>query len=89
MENLYSCIDSSDYFQRHRVYPSTGSGCIKFLVPFGEVTEAGAEGDGGLEAEVTFEGGGVGIGDGDVTRLHGDELFVGLEVVVMREDTGS
>ena len=49
------------------MYPSTGSGCIKFLVPFGEVAEAGAEGDGGLETEVTFEGGGVGIGDRNVT----------------------
>ena len=53
------------------------------------MTEPFAEGGGGLEAEVTLEGGGIGVGYGDVTGLHGDELLVGVEVVVGREDTGT
>ena len=53
------------------------------------MAEAFAEGGGGLEAEVTLEGGGISIGDGNVTGLHGDELLVGVEVVVGREDTGT
>ena len=57
-------------------------------VPLGKGTEAGAEGGGGLVAEVGLEGGGVGIGHGNVSGLHGDEFLVGLEVIVLREDMG-
>lgn len=53
------------------------------------MSEAFAEGDFRGEAEIALEGGGVGIGSGDITGLHGDELFVGLEVEVLREDTGA
>ena len=53
------------------------------------MTETFAEGSGRLKAEVTLEGGGIGVGYGDVARLHGDELLVGVEVVVGREDTGT
>ena len=51
-------------------------------IPFGEGLEALAEGGGGAEAEVLFEGCGVCVGDGDVAGLHGHEFFVRLEVVV-------
>ena len=62
---------------------------IEGFVPFGEVAEAGAQGGAGLEGEVAFKGGGVGIGGGDVAGLHGDELFVGLEVVILGEHLGA
>ena len=58
-------------------------------VPFRKPPEAFAQGGGGLEAEVLFEGGGVGVGYGDIAGLHGDEFLVGLEVVVGREDFGA
>ena len=57
-------------------------------VPFRKPPEAFAQG-GGLEAEVLFEGCGVGVGYGDIAGLHGDEFLVGLEVVVGREDFGA
>ena len=67
--------------------------CLLFLielgVPLGEVAEAFAEGDLRGEAVVALKGGGVGIGGGDVAGLHGDELFVGLEVEVLGEDAGT
>ena len=49
---------------------------IKFLIPAGEAAETVAEGCGGTEAEVALERGGVGVGDGDVTRLHRHEFLV-------------
>ena len=58
-------------------------------VPFGEVAEAFAEGDLRGEAVVALKGGGVGIGGGDVAGLHGDELFVSVEVEVLGEDAGT
>ena len=57
------------------------------LVPLGESAEAFTQRSGGLEAEVLFERGGVGVGDGDIARLHGDKLLVGLEIVVFGEDS--
>ena len=58
---------------------------IEFLVPFGEVAEALAEGDLGREAEVALEGCGIGIRGGDIAGLHGDKLLVGLEIEVLGE----
>ena len=58
-------------------------------VPFRKPPEAFAQGGGGLEAEVLFEGGGVGVGYGDIAGLHGDEFLVGLEVVAGGEDFGA
>ena len=55
-------------------------------IPLGEGAEALAEGGGGAEAEVLFQGGCVGEGRGDVAGLHGDELLMGLEVVVGGKD---
>ena len=54
----------------------------------GFLTEAFAEGGAGGEAKVAFEGGGVGVGRGDVTGLHRNEFLVGLEVVVLRQHAG-
>ena len=56
-------------------------------VPPGEGAEAVAEGGGGAEAEVAFEGCGVCEGDGNVAWLHGHELFVRFEVVIGWEYT--
>ena len=42
-----------------------------------------------LKAEVPLQGAGVGIGDRHVAGLHGDQLLVGLEVVVWRQDAGA
>lgn len=61
---------------------------VEFLVPASEVAEAGAEGGRGAEAEVTFQGGGVGVGHGDVAGLHRHEFLVGLEIVVGGQDAG-
>ena len=55
------------------------------LVPLSEAAETFTKGGGGFEAEVLFERGGIGVGDGDITGLHGHELFVGLEIVVFGE----
>ena len=55
---------------------------VILLIPLAEFAEALAEGGGGAEAEVLFEGCGVGVGDGDVAGLHGHEFFVRLEIVV-------
>ena len=62
---------------------------VILLVPFCEFTQAFAESYLRSETEVSFEGGGVGIGGGDVSGLHRHQLFVGLEVVVLGQDTGS
>ena len=59
---------------------------IKLLIPLGEAAKTIAEGGVGLEAEVLFKGGGVGVGDGDIAWLHCNKLFVGFEVVVGREN---
>ena len=47
-------------------------GIIVVLVPFGEVAEAFTERDFGGEGVVALQGGGIGIGGGDITGLHGD-----------------
>ena len=64
-------------------------GLIILFIPFRKLPEAFAEGDAGGEAEVAFEGGGVGVGGGDVAGLHRDELLMGFEVVVGGEDAGA
>ena len=61
---------------------------VEGFVPAGEGAEAGAEWGGGFEAKVALQGGGVGVGDGDVAGLHGHKFFVGLEVVVGGKDAG-
>ena len=58
---------------------------IIYFVPLGETAEAFTQRGGGLEAEVLFERCGVGVGDGDIAGLHGNELLVELEIVVFGE----
>ena len=58
------------------------------LIPFREFPEAFAEGGGGAVAVVFFQCLCVGIGDGDVAGLHGDQFLMGFEVVVLRKDAG-
>ena len=53
------------------------------------MAEAFAEGDLGSETEVALQSGGVCIGCGDVTRLHGHQLLMGIKVIVLRQDTSS
>lgn len=70
--------------------PAVGSMlCVCCFVPLGEISESGAEGCGGLEAEVVLQGGGVGVGDRDIAGLHRDELLVGVEVIVSGQHPGS
>ena len=45
---------------------------VILFVPLGKATETFAEGSGGLETEVLLKRCGVGIGDGNIARLHGD-----------------
>ena len=92
MYDIYKLI-SKQQLQPYIGVATAVSLCLLLLVelgvPLGEVAEAFAEGDLRGEAVVALKGGGVGIGSGDVTGLHGDELFVGLEVEVLGEDAGT
>ena len=62
---------------------------IIFCIPLSKSPQAFPQAGIGLEAEVLFQGLRVGIGHGHVTRLHGHELLVGLEVVVLGQDAGT
>lgn len=62
---------------------------VIFGIPLRELSQAVAEGGGGFEAEVGFEGGCVGVGYGHVAGLHGHEFLVGFEVVVGGEHFGA
>ena len=62
--------------------------CVCRFVPLGEISESGAEGCGGPEAEVVLQGGGVGVGDRHVAGLHRDELLAGVEVIVPGQHAG-
>ena len=62
--------------------------CVCGFIPPCEVSESGAEGCGGPEAEVVLQGGGVGVGDRHVAGLHRDELLVGVEVIVPGQHAG-
>lgn len=58
---------------------------MEFGIPLGEGAEAVAQRGGRTEGEVALEGSGIGVGCGDIAWLHGDELFVGFEVVIAGE----
>lgn len=60
-----------------------------YVVPLCKAAEAGAEGGGGTETEVAFEGRGVGVSYGDVAGLHRYKFLVRLEVVVGGKDAGA
>ena len=60
--------------------------CVVILcVPLCKVSQSFPQTCVRLEAKVLLQRGGVGIGDGDVTRLHRDELLMGLKVVALRQ----
>ena len=61
---------------------------VEGFIPLCKPAQAFAQRGVGLEAEVFFECGGVGEGDGHVAGLHGNEFLVRLEVVVGREYAG-
>lgn len=52
------------------------------LVPLGKGPQAVLERRSRLVAQVALERRGVGVGDGNVAGLHGNELLVSLEVIV-------
>ena len=52
-------------------------------------SEAFTEGDFRSETKVTLQSGGIGIGGGNITGLHGYELLVSLEIIVLGEHTGT
>ena len=66
---------------------SLSFGAIVTCVPLGESAKTLTEWGGGAEAEVLFKWGGVGVSDGHIAGLHGDELLVGFEIVVGWEHT--
>ena len=58
-------------------------------IPLSKSSQALSQAGIGLEAEVLFEGRRVGVGHGHVAGLHGYEFLVGIEVVVLGQDTGT
>lgn len=61
---------------------------IEFLIPLCKLPQSLPQGGGRLEAEITFQCAGIGIGHRDVAGLHGHQLLVGFKVVVGREYPG-
>ena len=62
---------------------------IIFCIPLSISPQAFSQAGIGFEAEVLFQGRRVGVGHGHVTWLHGHELLVGLEVVVLGQHAGT
>ena len=62
---------------------------VVFFVPLRKLPQSFPQRNFRCKSEVTFKGGGIGIRRGDITWLHRDELFVGLEVEVCGKDTGT
>lgn len=58
-------------------------------IPLSKSSQAISQAGIGLEAEVLFQGSRVGVGHGHVARLHGDELLVGIKVVVLGQHAGT
>ena len=58
-------------------------------IPLSKSSQAFSQVGIGFEAEVLFQGGCVCIGYWHITWLHGNKLLVGLEVVVLGQDTGT
>ena len=67
---------------------SIGSSIIP-SIPHSKSPQAFSQAGIGLEAEVLFQRLRVGVGHGHVARLHGHEFLVGIEVVVLGQDTGT
>lgn len=60
---------------------------IIFCIPLSKSPQALSQAGIGLEAEVLFQGLRVGVGHGHVAGLHGHELLVGLEIIVLWQDS--
>ena len=58
-------------------------------IPLSKSSQALSQAGIGLEAEVLFQGLRVGVGHGHVAWLHGYELLMGIEVVVLGQDAGT
>ena len=58
-------------------------------IPLSKPPQAFSQAGIGLETEVLFQGLRVGISHGHVAGLHGYEFLVGLEIVVLVQDTGT
>ena len=56
-------------------------------IPLSKSSQAFSQAGIGLEAEILFQGRRVGVGHGHVTRLHWYKLLVGIEVIVLGQDT--
>ena len=66
-------------------------GClpIVLLIPLRKLPQPLPQRNLRRKPEIPLEGGGIGVGGGDVARLHGHEFLMGLEVVVGGEDAGT
>lgn len=62
---------------------------IILCIPLSKSPQAFSQAGIGLEAEILFQGRRVGISHGHVAWLHRNKLLVGLEVVVLGQDTGT
>ena len=58
-------------------------------IPLSKSPQALSQAGIGLEAEVLFQGLRVGVGHGHITWLHRYKFLVGIEVVVLGQDTGT
>ena len=80
---------SQDVFNPLSFYFGLGGLFVIRLIPSRELSQSLPQRNLWRETEIALEGGGIGIGGGDVAGLHGDELFVGFEIEVLGEDTGA
>ena len=71
------------------VYIPTKSFIIIPSIPLSKSPQAFSQAGIGLEAEVLFEGRRVCVGYGHITWLHGHELLVGIEVIILGEHAGT
>lgn len=89
--NLHVILQLSKNNNSHEKWPLLQGhdflNVVVALIPLGEGPQTVLERRRGLVAQVALERRGIGIGDGHVTGLHGNELLVSLEVVVRRQHT--
>lgn len=69
------------------IYNICYSNLVKIFVPAGKIAKPGSEICRGLIAVVALERGRVRVCHGDIAWLHRDELFVRLEVVIVRQNS--
>ena len=59
---------------------------IIVFIPLSELSQPFSQRYLWCKPEVTFKGSGIGIGRWHITGLHGNELLMGLEIKVLREN---